>query len=135
MDLGHNTLQYYKPKERIEEEDPLNKPNLLLNSKITFGERQTHISWNPFALKETELEIDLEKSFQALSLNSKSNKTEPLESRETMAWPESGNEAKEVKMIYLKIFTDDRNKFKRFMQDCNLYLMINNKIYNLNLKK
>ena len=71
----------------------------------------------------------------ALSLNDQLTETERKDPEETMAQSGSGNDAKEVKMNYPKIFTGDRNEFKRFLQDCELYLTINDKVYDTNLKK
>ena len=99
-------LEYQETEERIEEESPLDEPNLLLNSEIIFGERRSHLPWTSFALDiESEPEIDLERSFQALSLNDKPTETEQKDPEETMAQSGSGNDAKEVKMNYPKIFT------------------------------
>ena len=127
--------EYYEPEEQIEEESPLDEQNLLTNSEIIFGERRSHLLWTSFALDtEPEPEIDLERSFQALSLNDKPTKTKQKDPEETMAQSGSGNDAKEVKMNYPKIFTGDRNEFKRFLQDCELYLTINDKVYDTNLK-
>ena len=62
--------EYYEPEEQIEEESPLDEQNPLTNSEIIFGERRSHLPWTSFALDtEPEPEIDLERSFQALSLN------------------------------------------------------------------
>ena len=107
-----------------------------MNSEIIFGERQSHLLWTSFALDiEPETEIDLERSFQALSLNDEPTETEQKDPEETMAQSGSRSDAKEVKMNYPKIFTGDWNKFKRFLQDCELYLTINDKVYDTNLKK
>ena len=42
---------------------------------------------------------------------------------------------KEIKMNYPKIFTDNRNELKRFIQDCDLYMIINDKVYDTDTKK
>ena len=128
-----DTLEYYEPEpERIKEEEPLDEPNPLSNSEIIFGERRTEIPWNPFAL-EPETELDLEKSFQNLSLNDEpETEPEPEEPGGTMAQP--GNNP-EVKMNYPKIFTGNRSETKRFIQDCDLYLTINAHIYNSDVKR
>ena len=126
--------EYYEPEEQIEEESPLDEQNPLTNSEIIFGERRSHLLWTSFAL-DTEPEIDLERSFQALSLNDEPTETERNNPEETMAQSGSGNDTKEVKMNYPKIFTGDQNKLKRFLQDCELYLTINDKVYDTNLKK
>ena len=128
--------EYYEPEEQIKEESPLDEPDLLLNSEIIFGERRSHLPWTSFTLEtEPKPKIDLERSFQALSLNDEPTETRKKDPEETMAQSGSGNDAKEVKMNYPKIFTGDRNEFKRFLQDCELYLTINNKVYDTNLKK
>ena len=126
--------EYYEPEEQIKEESPLDEQNPLSNSEIIFGERRSPLLWTSFTL-ETEPEIDLERSFQALSLNDEPTETRKKDPEETMAQPGSGNDAKEVKMNYPKIFTGNRNEFKRFLQDCKLYLTINDKVYDTNLKK
>ena len=97
--------EYYEPEEQIEEESPLNEQNPLSNSKIIFRERRSHLPWTSFAL-DIEPEIDLERSFQALSLNDEPTETRKKDPEETMAQSGSGNDAKEVKMNYPKIFTE-----------------------------
>ena len=52
-----------------------------------------------------------------------------------MTQPGNTNDAREVKMNYPKTFTGNRNETKRFMQDCDLYLTINDKIYDTDMKK
>ena len=77
-------LEYQETKERIEEESPLDKPNPLSNSEIIFGERQSHLPWTSFALEtEPEPKIDLERSFQALSLNDEPTETKQKDPEET----------------------------------------------------
>ena len=88
----HNMLEYQESEEWIEEENPLDEPNLLSNSEIIFGKRWSHLLWTSFTLEtEPEPENDLERSFQALSLNSKPSKTEQTNLGETMAQPGSRN--------------------------------------------
>jgi len=122
-------------EERIEEDDPLEEtPNPLSTSEILFGERRpSERNWNPFSF-ETEPDTNLEQSFQALSLDNKPE-TKPSEPGGTMAQPGNTNDAREVKMNYPKTFTGNRNETKRFMQDCDLYLTINDKIYDTDMKK
>ena len=43
--------------------------------------------------------------------------------------------AKEIKMNYPKIFMGNRDELKRFIQDCDLYMIINNKVYDSDMKK
>ena len=50
MNSEHNMLEYQDTGERIEEESPLDEQNLLTNSEIIFGERQSHLPWTSFAL-------------------------------------------------------------------------------------
>ena len=38
-------------------------------------------------------------------------------------------------MNYPKVFTGNRDELKRFIQDCDLYMIINDKIYDLDMKK
>ena len=49
-----------------------------------------------------------------------------------MAQPDA---VKEIKMNYPKVFTGNRNETKGFIQDCELYLLINEKIYDTDMKK
>ena len=50
MNSEHNMLEYQDTGERIEEESPLDEHNLLTNSEIIFGERQSHLPCTSFAL-------------------------------------------------------------------------------------
>ena len=43
--------------------------------------------------------------------------------------------ATEIKLNQLKPFTGKREELKKFLQDTNLYLLVNNKVYDTDIKK
>ena len=55
----------------------------------------------------------------------------------TQALPltEETTKATEIKLNQPKPFTGKREDLKKFLQDTNLYLLVNNKVYNTDVKK
>ena len=48
---------------------------------------------------------------------------------------EETTKATEIKLNQPKPFTGKREDLKKFLQDTNLYLLVNNKVYNTDIKK
>jgi hypothetical protein len=127
-----------QPETEPKEDSPLGRTESELEEDSPLERTRTESEGDPLSYSALLFEPRPERAgnfFNAL-FDFNENETEPETSKEMTGPSGSGNmdvdghhDNKEVKLNYPKPFTGRREELKKFLQDCDLYLLINEKVY------